>query len=317
MKLPKHYYRNGCYWAHMVTFRCGANCPFCIISGRGKRRDANELTGKQILNFWNGLKHPAAKKLSLIGGEPTLHPDIVEIINNLEGYKITMTTNCKSPFYDDDNFASKFKTKAGTSLRINSSFHPHYTEPEEYVRVIKKYQEAGHFVDQKAFVMTPEAHKYFDKIAKVEKSIKLSCFPYLGFYKEGIGFDCEPRLVNLYPKAQRPDNNERCNNCHNKNNCAAKICRITDFAAYKDMCGAGQRRRAECYHPPKVLMVGPGGRLYHCHFKMYYGYDHIGHVSNFKPIKNEPVTCDYYGYCNWCDVPRAGCKKNSTAREIV
>jgi len=144
----------------MITFRCNGGCPFCILNGRGKRQKSPELSGKEILDFWNNIEHRPGQKLSLIGGEPTLHPDIVEIVNNLEGYDITITTNCKGPFYEDPNFYKKFKPHPSSNLRINTTFHPHFISAEDYIRVIKLYRETGYFVDQTSYVYHPDINQY-------------------------------------------------------------------------------------------------------------------------------------------------------------
>ena len=100
-------------------------------------------------------------------------------------------------------------------------------------------------------------------------------------------------------------------------NAASRICGLSDMAAYRDICGAAVPRRADCVHPFRSLIIGPQGNHYHCHYKLYYDIDPVSNIEDFKPVTEDMKTCDYYGFCNWCDVPRVGCVKNPTAREIT
>ncbi len=306
IRLPQHYYSPATYWAHMITLRCTAACPFCILDGRGKHQRSLELSGREILSFWNSIEHKQGQKLSLIGGEPTLHKDIVEIVNNLEDYDITITTNCKSPFYSDPQFYKKFKPKSGSTLRINTTFHPHFISPEEYIEIIQKYRQTGHFVDQTSYVYHPDINKYLDAIERVSKEITITASPYLGFYDDIDKFNAPFAPENIEPNENYYDLEA-----------ASRICGLTDLDAYRDICGQFEKRKAMCAHPLLSLIIGPDGHYYHCHYKLYYGIDPVSHISDFKPTDKNHMLCRHYGFCNWCDVPRLGCRPNQTAKRQV
>lgn len=307
VKLPKHYYYERCYWAHQITLRCNAGCPYCILSGRGTRISQKEMSGKEILEWWNSLEHDATQKLSILGGEPTLHPDIVEVINGLKNYRITITTNCKSPFYEDPDFNKRFKVHPTSTLRINTSYHPHHVTPEEYMEVIRKWRESPYFVDQTAFVYTPDVmEKYGVEIEKVRRGIILKSPPFLGFYDEIERFEAPFNERNLQP-------NETF---HNQKD-VAEMCGLTDLDAYRHMCGQSTGMEAQCWHPRRSLIIGPNGNYYHCHYKMYYDIGPVCNVKDFKSVPNQAINCRHYGLCNWCDVPRVGCVKNKTAKPQV
>lgn len=306
MKLPSNYHRPNCYWAHMVTFRCNGGCPFCILNGRGRRQEASELSGEDILAFWNSVEHRKGQKLSLIGGEPTLHKDIVDIVNGLQGYRITITTNCTGPFYRDDDFDKRFKPHPSSTLRINTTFHPHHISAEEYIRVIKKWRTTGYFVDQTSFVYRPDMAQFKEAIDRVRQELPVDSAPYLGFYDPVDGFRA-PFL---------PENIEPDEAYHDVRSAATK-CGLTDFDAYRDMCGQFEGRQVTCQHPMLSLIIGPDGKHYHCHYKLYYGIDPVCSIHEFKPVSLEARDCRHYGFCNWCDVPRVGCVKNPTAERFV
>lgn len=283
-----------CYWAHMLTFRCDGNCPYCIVDGRGKHVRRNEMSGKEIVDWWNSLEHQRGQRLSLIGGEPTLHKDIVEIVNNLQGYNITITTNCVGKFYEDEDFHKKFKPHPTSILRINTSYHPHAIRPEEYIRIIKLYESAGHHVDQKAFVYTPEVmSKYKDEIETVKKEIPLKSPPFLGFYNDKDGFDAECKPEYLEPNEKYWDQEG-----------AKVLCGINDYDFYRKMCGQEEGSNVKCNHALLALMLDPEGTLFSCHYKMYYNLDPICNINNIRFLRDSDLKCDHFGKCNWCDLPR-------------
>ena len=301
LRLPDNYYSPACYWAHMVTFRCNGNCPFCILNGRGKAPIPEELPGDQIIDWWNGLDHPEGQKLSLIGGEPMFHKDIFKIVANLKYYSLTITTNCTQVH-------PEIKCHPTSTLRINTSYHPHLISANNYVSAVKAYRAAGHHVDQIAYVNYPGVRlKYRKSINRVGRQLgRLRCVPYLGFWNEHEGVNATANPLTIQP-----------NEYYFDKEAAARICGLTDLDAYRDICGASVPRRAECAHPFRSLIIGPQGNHYHCHYKLYYDIDPVCNIKDFKPASEDMKTCDYYGFCNWCDVPRVGCAKNPTARETA
>ena len=294
-KLNENYYSPMCYWAHMITFKCTGNCPFCIVDGRGKHAKFDELSGKEILDWWNNVEHYKGQRLSLIGGETTMHKDIVEIVNNLENYNITVTTNCTGPFYQDYYFFNKFKPKSNSTLRINTSFHPHAIEPEDYIGRVRAYRHVGHNVDQVAYVNTPEVWKYQDKINKVSNAFGggIKSPPYLGFYDITDGFKAPFFKDYLLPNESYPDQEGVRN-----------LCGIKDYDWYRTVCGSGVKKEVFCPHGGLSLIIGPNGNYYPCHYKLYYDIDPICNIKDFVSIDGRRLECRHFGYCNWCDIPR-------------
>lgn len=304
--LPVNYYHSQTYWAHMLTFRCPGKCRFCILDRRGKRQQCEELSAKEILDFWNSIDHESRQKLSLIGGEPLLLKGCVEVINNLDAYQITLTTNCKGPFFHRKNFASLLHP-VSSALRINTTFHPHQQTPEEYIRIIEALKDAGHFVDQIAFVHHPLVEQFKKETEEVRKRFpSLRCPPYLGFYNEEEGFGAPFASEFNMPNEDFEDQEE-----------ARKLCGITDYNAYRHISGKYTKNKALCIHPFRSLIIGPEGNHYHCHYKLYYGIDPVSNIRDFIPVKEEETLCHHYGFCNWCDVPRVRCSINKSARPLT
>ena len=273
------------------------------------------------------MHRPAGQRLSLIGGEPFKHPDILKIIAGLKHYTLTITTNCASEIHESSDFYGQLKCHPSSTLRVNTSYHPHLIKPEDYIRVVRAYQDAGHHLDQIALVNYPGAlEKYKNEIEIVRKGLdRLRIVPYLGFWNEKEGPNATPDTETIEP-----------NEGYYDQDAASRICGLSDMEAYRDICGQSVPRRVECVHPFKSLIIGPNGDHFHCHYKLYYNIDPVSNIKDFKPVTENgetpataiceaitnlkvhtrTKTCDYYGFCNWCDVPRVGCVKNPTAREI-
>ena len=303
IKLPKHYHIPGCYWAQMLTFRCNALCKYCILNRRGPHVPRpNELSGSQILDFWNGIEHKDKQPLSLIGGEPTLHKDFVEIVNNLEGYAITITTNCKNPFLREERY-KKLGPRPSSTLRINTTFHPHHITPDEYIKAVDKLKETGYLVDQTSYVLYPNFPQEYKKaVEKVAEKIDIYDSPYMGFWSVEKGFDAKLCI----------ENNEPDESYQGKTD-IGRLCGITDFDGYRDLCGQSEPRHAVCQIPLRTLIVDPEGTIYPCHYRLYYAKGKICHIDDFRPINNEVCRCEFYGFCNHCDINKIPCIENPTA----
>lgn len=80
----------------LLTENCNLNCAMCI---RGKHSD-HYLDFKQLktLPLWNSLKN---HDVVLTGGEPTMHPQFIEIVNQIADrvHTLTVTTNGTSHDY--------------------------------------------------------------------------------------------------------------------------------------------------------------------------------------------------------------------------
>ncbi len=75
-----------------ITERCNENCTFCINK---KSRLNSDMDFKDIIEVFKYLKLNGIKKIKLLGGEPTLHPDFNKIYNfaQLNFEQIILFTN--------------------------------------------------------------------------------------------------------------------------------------------------------------------------------------------------------------------------------
>ncbi len=84
------------YFIIVTTHECGRNCPFCIDKYRGRNEYISLDNVEQALDYAEKLK---VKDIFLTGGEPTKHPDIIEIAKRVKkrNFNLVMTTNYENP----------------------------------------------------------------------------------------------------------------------------------------------------------------------------------------------------------------------------
>jgi 7,8-dihydro-6-hydroxymethylpterin dimethyltransferase len=77
---PEHL-QHTCVGLIEITNRCNLQCPVCYADGQRQGNDFLDLpTIAAMLDFFQAAESDAAEILQLSGGEPTLHPNILDII---------------------------------------------------------------------------------------------------------------------------------------------------------------------------------------------------------------------------------------------
>ena len=82
----------------MVTNRCNRNCIFCFDENKKYGKD---ITISNLIKILDKAKSSGISEVCILGGEPTVHPNIVEICKickNDYGMKTIMTTNYSKPY---------------------------------------------------------------------------------------------------------------------------------------------------------------------------------------------------------------------------
>ena len=122
-----------------LTRVCNNNCLFCLDK---ENQNGEIIPFRQVIDdFKNGRKEGATRAI-LSGGEPTLHPQLIEIIKKAKkfGYShIQMISNGRMLAYED--FVKKLK-EAGLN-EITLSLHSHLKDKfEEIVQAKGSYNQA-------------------------------------------------------------------------------------------------------------------------------------------------------------------------------
>ncbi|MEK7574154.1 MAG: radical SAM protein [Patescibacteria group bacterium] len=84
------------YASLVVTHECNKSCPFCIDRYRGRRE---YITIPIVESSLKIAKEAGIKDILIVGGEPTLHPNIVKIAKTVKrfGFRVILTTNYSNP----------------------------------------------------------------------------------------------------------------------------------------------------------------------------------------------------------------------------
>lgn len=84
------------YMSLVVTHNCNKNCSFCVDSYRGS---GEFITLELVANAVDVAVNNGVEDVLIVGGEPTLHHDIVDIVKLIKGagLRTIMTTNYTRP----------------------------------------------------------------------------------------------------------------------------------------------------------------------------------------------------------------------------
>lgn len=101
------------YISIVLTHECTRACAFCIDKYRG---NGMVLTKEHLIDALEFAKSHNIKDVLLTGGEPTLHPNVIEFAKIVKsyGFRLIMTSNCDrpeilvalDPFVDCFNFSN-------------------------------------------------------------------------------------------------------------------------------------------------------------------------------------------------------------------
>lgn len=278
------------FWGVFLNLDCNLNCHYCIqrislpqkplahyqtCTGKAWVEALNAISNRTQKRF---LRPARIKKLSILGGEPTIYPDFFYVINNLDkNWKITVTSNFDSPFFEQDVF-KQIKNKA--RLRFNGSLHFIHTPIEKFIDNVQKLKKAKIFVHTLFLIVHPgyldQVLAYKMRLQEIHPRVKLQRF--LGSYQG-----------NLYPQNHEIGEEQRDG--------------ISNYDLYQE--GFGQKKASSIFcHSDKVL-IAPNGDIYNCHYKLYTGHrDKLGNLFEEEVnlhIPREYFLCEDFGFCNPCD----------------
>jgi len=249
-----------------ITMKCNYDCEYCIVRQTpGHNDNFDLLSGGEWIEILNALED--VENYIFNGGEPTLHPDFVQIIDGLKPCNhIGIGTNLAT----EKSFQKllSLQERSGGELIIDVSLHPDANIPKIIERVKKlrdKNRARVHIVDWPGWFGMDKLLKKQIQQAGIETFI----LPFQGFYKG-----------EYYPGADWHD------------------LRI-------DACSRIFKKNALCY-PTIYRPVGPDGSVWFCHAGLYMKDERfiMGNLADGWLDFPTSFKCDIYGYCNSCDLPR-------------
>jgi len=283
------------YFGVFLTLGCSLKCEYCVqkislphqpiahyplVSGKDWVEALNAICGRRKRK---NLFITKKKKLSLTGGEPTLHPDFVYILNNLDkDWRITVTSNFTSPFFDG-NAAGLKEIKKRPGLKFNGSFHFLYTPIEKFIENTLKVKKSGLFVHTLFIVGHPghleKIECYKKRLLEIHPIVKVQRF--LGYCQEEL----YPQPTEAYDIEYEQQDG------------------IYNYQEYQE--GFSQKQRQPIYCRMNKVLFAPNGDIYNCHYKLYTGHkDKPGNLfadDVLIVVPGDYFLCHDYGFCNPCD----------------
>lgn len=140
------------YMIIVTTHECGRNCPFCIDKYRGRNEYITLDNVEKALDYAEELQ---VKDIFLTGGEPTKHPDIVEIAKRVKrrNFNLVMTTNYENP--------ETMKALDGIVDSFNVSFYDQKELPNQ--KEFKSDITLSTIIWQSRFPTREDLDKFIDK----------------------------------------------------------------------------------------------------------------------------------------------------------
>lgn len=153
-----------------ITRTCNLHCKHCYENAGRKRKD--ELTTEQALQCVDNLAENGVVFLALSGGEPTLHPNVLDIIwrANRKGIYVAMATNGIT--FSNSQVVQFYKTAGlkfvqisldGACAETHDEFRGLNGAFEKTIQGIRNCVESGLFVE----VAMTATHHNFDEIQDV------------------------------------------------------------------------------------------------------------------------------------------------------
>ncbi|MCJ7688322.1 MAG: radical SAM protein, partial [Clostridiaceae bacterium] len=97
-----------------ITTKCNLKCPLCFaVAGEGEFLSLDRI--EKMMDFFIDSEYGQGEILQISGGEPTIHPDIIEIIRmaKSKNFKYVMLNTNGIRIAEDEEFASQLQQFIG------------------------------------------------------------------------------------------------------------------------------------------------------------------------------------------------------------
>ena len=261
---PIKIFNNYNYIAVFLTFACNLKCSYCINNFEHKLIKRKVISGKDFVLGLNRINSRDDLPVTLQGGEPTLHPDLYYIVNNLKPeLNIDLLTNLQ---FNVDEFIEKvdparIKRKSPyASIRV--SYHPEQMRLDDLIQKTLKLMDAEFSVGIWGVLYPGMENVVFDAMKKC-KRLKID-FRVKEFLGEHAG-----RLHGIYK--------------------------------YPGACDRKFEKNVKCR--TTELLIDSQGSIFRCHADLYSGKNEIGSILDPEfEIEDKFRDCSNFGHCNPCDI---------------
>lgn len=190
------------YTAWLTTnYTCNCKCDWCYAQKMlAKHRTMDLRYAKQIVKY---LQAKGIQTITLIGGEPTIYPNLVELICYIKslGMKVRLATNGKR--FKDRNFVQQIVSSGidGINISIKGTTEEEYfynTHQTGLSEMIEGYHNLKHlgFEPSISYVVTTKETKKFDKFVDMLLKEKLDNLV-IQFEKPSLSTDDNSKTMNI------------------------------------------------------------------------------------------------------------------------
>lgn len=197
------------YMSLVVTHACTRKCPFCIDKYRGNDEYMSLETVGKAIEY--GLKN-SIKDALIVGGEPTLHPQIAEIVIMLKvaGFRVILTTNYDNPeviarldglvdcfnisYYNQKDLPSQ--CDMASDLTIHALIHARQLNTQEKLdKFIDDHQDKGHL----KFSTLTVCNDWTERNRQVDYLDQLEC-DWIVLFNEIMGQEYRGTIIKRYDR---------------------------------------------------------------------------------------------------------------------
>ncbi len=261
IRLPERYNYIACF----LTLDCNLRCDYCINYFRGGNKSKKTIIPKEKwIEGLNRLVLHNGLPITLQGGEPSLYPDFIWLINNVrKDTPIDILTNLcfEVESFVDSVDPSRLKRKAPyPSIRV--SYHHRYMDLDKLIKKVLRMKNAGFSIGIFSVLHPQLAGDILIAQARCrDLGIDFRTKEFLGEFND--------RIYGTY--------------------------------LYPDAIGNGKRKACLCR--TSELIIGPDAGVFRCHHDIYKDFQPIGSLldPDFK-IDDSFRECREFGDCNPCDI---------------
>jgi organic radical activating enzyme len=211
------------YMTMVVTHECDRKCPFCIDEYRGR---AEFITLDNVIKGLEFAKINSIKDILIVGGEPTLHPEILEIAKLVKryGFKCILTTNYNFPevvkaldgivdsfnisFYDQEALPRQSEYVSDLTLSV-LLFEGRFKGVEDFDAFIDKHEENFALKFSTMFI----CNEWTSRRQKVQFLDELKPVKYCILFNEMLGQIYRGHVIKRYDRVVNGSAEQSCK-CH-------------------------------------------------------------------------------------------------------
>lgn len=164
-----------------LVFKCNYRCPYCWFAGKWQEmaKMNRYLPIDELVGYWTNIHRKYGMvDIDILGGEPFLYPDFVELMRGLSKiHSLNIATNLSC------NIDGFIKDISPFNVRLRPTFHPIFTDYDFFARkaVLLKEHNFGNTVVYLAYPPQLELLNYYhEKFAK--QGLSLSVLTFWGKY---------------------------------------------------------------------------------------------------------------------------------------